>query len=619
MSDLNSEIKNLLINCKYNQDKIDYLTNEIIKIINFPKKERPAKYFFRSFNEDKIIMIWYPTSIKFVSKSYNVPIQIFLLKNYPIEAPHIFLEVVEGSAPNPKNKDVDQYTKRIMTNALKIWNQNSNIEDVMKEIVASFTDAFPIYRTKKIENVNLASNFFSFFTLKDEINKIIQESFLQNQNINYNHINIINNSNYNKNEEFDNFKHYTLFVCPDCRSFVEILNVDKKNIEIKCLNCIDNNEKGTKTILIKDYLKFLFSLNVCCLCKEHKDIIYLYFCTQCKNSICNNCIDIHFKEYCNKKFLLEFKNRGTNCFSHPNNNNQCFCDQCKRHICPECIKSKEHKGHEKTDFVEIEPTIDEKEKFMKINKLFKIAKTNLEKEKNDKIKEIEDNSKEIFDLDIIYKDSFRKIENDKISEIENEQKKCEQKCDKLYKVFLHQIELQKENLKKKIEEINKKYEDIYNKAKMEYENNLKTIHEKNVEIQNIGNDFIELNDIDNFFKMNEIIDYSLIQNKNNYFNNINFNKLLSILDKNAKEIIKELIGEERYNKYMNEKENNNGKSNDDEGAGGAKNADGDKNDDKTNNNNDSKGIDNNNAVDNINEDDNNNENGAIDINKDDNK
>ena len=346
----------------------------------------------------------------------------------------------------------------------------------------------------------------------------------------------------------------------------------------------------------------------------------MYFCTQCKNNICNNCIDLHFKENCDKKFLLKFKDRGTNCLSHPNNNNQCFCDQCKKHICHECIKAKEHKGHEKTDFVEIEPTLDEKEKFMKINKLFKIAKTNLEKEKNDKIKEIEDNSKEIFNLDIIYKDSFIEIENNKISEIEKEQKKCEQECDKLYKDFLLQIELQKENLKKKIEEINKKYEEIYNKTKIEYEKNLKAIKEKNDEILKIGNNFIELNDIDNFFKMNEIIDYSLIQNKNNYFNNINFNKLLSILEKNGKEIIKELIGEERYNKYMNEKENNNEKSNENKNDDKDKNDDNDKNDedhkkdDKAYNNINSNGIDNVNILDNINED-NNNEKGFIDINK----
>ena len=65
-----------LAQCSYNPNMKDYLANMIMQIMNYPKKTNQARHFIRNMGPDKIIMIWYPMSIPFGQKSYNVPIQI---------------------------------------------------------------------------------------------------------------------------------------------------------------------------------------------------------------------------------------------------------------------------------------------------------------------------------------------------------------------------------------------------------------------------------------------------------------------------------------------------------------------------------------------------------------
>ena len=133
--------------CSYSPNMKDYLTNMIMQVMNYPRKQAQAKYCVKNQGQDKIIVVIYPMNVPFMKKSYNVPIQILFMKNIPYEPPQIFLEVVQGSAPNPQNKDVDQSTRRVMTNTLKNWGQFSNIENAMNEIFASFSAVFPIYKT----------------------------------------------------------------------------------------------------------------------------------------------------------------------------------------------------------------------------------------------------------------------------------------------------------------------------------------------------------------------------------------------------------------------------------------------------------------------------------------
>ena len=57
---------------------------------------------------------------------------------------------------------------------------------------------------------------------------------------------------------------------------------------------------------------------------------------------------------------------------------------------------------------------------------------------------------------------------------------------------------------------------------------------------------LEINDFNNKIKFNEIIYHSFLENKNNYYANLNFYKILSILEKKNKnsEIDKELPKDE---------------------------------------------------------------------------
>ena len=139
-------IRTELAQCSYNPNMKDFLANMIQQAMNFPKRTQQPRHFIRNMGVDKIIMVWYPMNVPFMGKSFSVPLQIFFMKNIPYEPPQIFIEVVQGSAPNPKNQDIDINTRRVMTNTLKNWNQYSIIENAMNEIFASFSNTFPIYK-----------------------------------------------------------------------------------------------------------------------------------------------------------------------------------------------------------------------------------------------------------------------------------------------------------------------------------------------------------------------------------------------------------------------------------------------------------------------------------------
>ena len=141
-------VRTELNECSYDPSMKDYLANLIVSIMNFPKKNTQVRHFIRNMGQNRIIMIWYPMSVPFAGKNYNVPLQIYIMRNVPYEPPQIFLEVVQGSAANPNNKDVDPNNNRIMTNSLRSWTQYSTMDNVMNEIYNSFSRVFPIYKKK---------------------------------------------------------------------------------------------------------------------------------------------------------------------------------------------------------------------------------------------------------------------------------------------------------------------------------------------------------------------------------------------------------------------------------------------------------------------------------------
>ena len=141
-----------LSECSYNQNMKDYLANLIMSVMNFPKKTAQVRHFIKNMGGNKIIMVWYPMSVPFMGRNYNVPLQIYIMKNVPYEPPQIFLEVTQGSGANTKNTDIDPNNNRIMTNSLRNWNQYSVMDNVMNEIFASFSRTFPIYKKSANDN-----------------------------------------------------------------------------------------------------------------------------------------------------------------------------------------------------------------------------------------------------------------------------------------------------------------------------------------------------------------------------------------------------------------------------------------------------------------------------------
>jgi len=145
-------IRSQLDGCSYNQNMKDYLANLIMSVMNFPKKTQQVRHFIKTMGGNRIMMVWYPMSVPFMGKNYNVPLQIYITKNMPYEPPQIFLEVTQGSGANAKNTDIDPNNNRIMTNSLRNWSQYSVIDNVMNEIFASFSRTFPIYKKSPNDN-----------------------------------------------------------------------------------------------------------------------------------------------------------------------------------------------------------------------------------------------------------------------------------------------------------------------------------------------------------------------------------------------------------------------------------------------------------------------------------
>ena len=95
----------------------DYIVNLIIQLISYQFKSptQNARYSINNFfGQDKIVMVTLPMSIPFNNRSFDVPIQIYLMKNIPYEPPQIFIEVNQSTGINTKNTDIDANTKRIV-------------------------------------------------------------------------------------------------------------------------------------------------------------------------------------------------------------------------------------------------------------------------------------------------------------------------------------------------------------------------------------------------------------------------------------------------------------------------------------------------------------------------
>ena len=186
----------------------DYIVNLIIQLLSYQYKSptQNARYLINTFfGQDKIVMVTLPMSIPFNNRAFDVPIQIYLMKNIPYEPPQIFIEVNQSTGINTKNTDIDVNTKRILVNSLRNWNQYSELEKVLNDIRESFRKNFPVFKKTQNTIVNNNNNFYNVLNSGIQNIQLNQGMYhsggtsIYGQPMGNNAINNVNNSFYNNN------------------------------------------------------------------------------------------------------------------------------------------------------------------------------------------------------------------------------------------------------------------------------------------------------------------------------------------------------------------------------------------------------------------------------------
>jgi len=135
--------------CSYPPNFRDFISNIILELANTKGAQFYKVNKTRNNVVDTIIVVKYLVQTVFSTKTYEIPIVIYINKSFPYEAPEIYLERSQETGVNPKNTDIDPNTFRITTPSLKTWNQFSTIPNVLVEINNSFNKYFPIYKLNK--------------------------------------------------------------------------------------------------------------------------------------------------------------------------------------------------------------------------------------------------------------------------------------------------------------------------------------------------------------------------------------------------------------------------------------------------------------------------------------
>ena len=155
---LNQEIFSLVSLCNYPPNVTDYLITSIIQIMNYPYVKSKPQYKAKMINKEKIIAVKIHLDIPFHANNYDVPIVVFFPILIPLEPPKIYIELSKNSAINPKVKDIEIKTRKIITPMLRMWEQNTNFNNILNEIRNSFSTIFPIYKSKKNTNNTYNTN-----------------------------------------------------------------------------------------------------------------------------------------------------------------------------------------------------------------------------------------------------------------------------------------------------------------------------------------------------------------------------------------------------------------------------------------------------------------------------
>ena len=276
---LKHEIFSAISLCGYPPNVTDQLIELISQVMNYPYVKSRPEYKIKTINQEKMIAVRCPMEITYNKKNYEVPIVIFFSKFIPLQPPRIYLEVAKGSAINPKIKDVDIQTRKIMVPSLLSWNSSSNFIVILNEIKASFSKIFPIYKLKKnslnegeysrptinVTNNNTNDSIQTTNTININNNAVF--NFVSNNNINNTSPNIDPFANIASifTENFiDNNNNSSGFnFAFNNNNGFQTINNTNQNININFNNSMNNNfnpnkfyqnEKAIKNILVEAVL-----------------------------------------------------------------------------------------------------------------------------------------------------------------------------------------------------------------------------------------------------------------------------------------------------------------------------------------------------------------------------
>ena len=228
---LNQEIFSLVSLCNYPPNVTDYLITSIIQIMNYPYVKSKPQYKAKTINKEKIIAVKIHLDIPFHANNYDVPIVVFFPILIPLEPPKIYIELSKNSAINPKVKDIEIKTRKVITPMLRMWEQNTNFINILNEIRNSFSTVFPIYKAKKNTN-----------TINTNSSSISNNS---NNTININNNAVFNIMNNNKNDDiFSNIAN----IFND--NFLNNANSNNNNNNKYILN--EKNNSIIKNILVEE-------------------------------------------------------------------------------------------------------------------------------------------------------------------------------------------------------------------------------------------------------------------------------------------------------------------------------------------------------------------------------
>ena len=95
--------------------------------------------------------------ITFKGATYNLPLHIRVIPDYPAAAPVVFLVPTPDMAVVRNHRNVDQ-TGRCYFPYLSSWSAlNSNLSGVVDVMTSSFSEVPPLYSKPKVSNLSLLS------------------------------------------------------------------------------------------------------------------------------------------------------------------------------------------------------------------------------------------------------------------------------------------------------------------------------------------------------------------------------------------------------------------------------------------------------------------------------